>query len=108
MGVEIRTARVCHHCSNFLTISQIYSQIMKILLVLLFQMVVYGIAHQATTADPCPPITDDCCGDLGVCPNRFCCPDWYCAAIPADCAFESKRHQLLSWVRGPLGWTAAE
>ena len=97
--------------------------------------------------------------------HRFCCPDWYCAATAADCAFassfaqfllghflsksfaflgggvlfktanlfsivlhnsvksftrtmsctsfsqsppEGKRQQLLSWVRGPLGWTAAK
>merc|ERR1711936_122384 len=84
------------------------------------QMIIYG--HQETTVNPCPPITDDCCGDLYVCPNMdgtcdmqstccpsgccpepnwFCCPDYYCAATPVDCAFASKRHELLSWVRGP-------
>merc|ERR1719450_326437 len=104
---------------------------MKIALILLMPMTAYG--QQAVTACPecpaCPLVPYDCCGDLGACPNSdgtcdmettccpagccpesnwYCCPDWFCAATAADCALASKRHQLLSWVRGPLGWAAAK
>merc|ERR1711992_66047 len=44
------------------------------------------------------PCTDCTCCPAGCCPmeNWFCCPDWYCAATPADCAYQHKRRDLLT------------
>ena len=41
--------------------------------------------------------TDCTCCPAGCCPeeNWYCCPDWYCAATPADCAFQDRRMKLI-------------
>ena len=53
----------------------------------------------AATKQCCPDETE-CPGGCCPMPDWYCCPDYYCAAVPADCAFQEKRIEI-----GRVHWT---
>ena len=44
--------------------------------------------------EQCGPDETACPGGCCPMPDWYCCPDYYCAAVPADCAFQDKRIEI--------------
>ena len=67
---------------------------MKLIISLLGLCLVSGSRGGLVKMEQCGPDETACPG--GCCPmaNWYCCPEWYCAATAADCAFLDKRTEL--------------